>query len=479
MTISFRDPDGRLLVIDDRVLRIVTKTGATNLNAFLASAVAKKFIETGQLVDAWLPDTDSIKLLSEYLQRQGRGAEVLAEVPEDVFEHERIAFPSFPYEWAPEMLYEAGRLTLDLAESSLIEGFGLKDATPYNVLFRGPEPVFVDLLSFEPRDPRDPVWKPYAQFARVFLLPLLANKYFGLELKQLFLASRDGLEPEEVYGLCGIRQKLRSPFLTLVSIPTWLASRPAGDQSKIYRERRLGDAGQARYVLERLFNRLRRLLKQVDPGAGRGSEWTDYVSFNQDHAPDYLAEKQAFVEEALEKFKPRNVLDVGCNTGYFSRIAARGGARVVAIDQDPATIGALWREASASGLNILPLVVDLTRPSPSVGWRNGENPSFLARAQGSFDLVLMLAVIHHMHVTERIPLDEILSLAVDLTTDLLIVEFVAPDDPMFQRLTRGRDHLFKDLTNGSFRSACLERFDIILCRRLAGANRWIYLLKKK
>ncbi|HEY6403246.1 MAG TPA: class I SAM-dependent methyltransferase, partial [Blastocatellia bacterium] len=466
MAISFRDPDGRLLVIDDRVLRLVTKTGAENLNAFLASAVATKFASTGLLARTSLPNADTVNLLSEYLQRQSGTGEPL----EAVFEHERITFPSFPYEWAPEMLYRAARLTLDLAESSLIEGFGLKDATPYNVLFRGPQPVFVDLLSFERRDPRDPVWKPYAQFVRAFLLPLLANKYFGLELKQLFLASRDGLEPEEVYSLCGPMQKLRPPFLTLVSIPTWLASKSAKDQSKIYRERRLGSASQARYILERLFKRLRRLLSDIEPRAGRSSEWTDYVSFNKDHAPEYLAEKQAFVEEALRKYKPRNVLDVGCNTGYFSRIAALGGAGVVAIDQDPATIGALWREASASGLNILPLVVDLARPSPSVGWRNGENPSFLSRAQGAFDLVLMLAVVHHMRVSERVPLNEILSLAVDLTRDLLIVEFVAPDDPMFQRLTRGWDHLFRDLTNDAFRDACLQRFDVILCRRLAGAN---------
>jgi SAM-dependent methyltransferase len=475
MAVSFRDPDGRLLVIDDRVLRIVNKTGEANLNAFLASSVAKQFIAAGQLARTYLPSADSVKLLSECLKRESEGGEA----PEAVFEHERIAFPSFPYEWAPEMLHRAGRLTLDLAESVLNEGFGLKDATPYNVLFRGPEPVFVDLLSFEKRDPRDPVWKPYAQFARAFLLPLLANKYFGLGLNQLFLASRDGLEPEEVYGLCGIRQRLRPTFLSLVSIPTWLASKSGKDQAKIYCERRLGSEGQARYVLDRLFKRLRRQLKKVEPQRRRRSEWTDYVSFNKSHAPDYLAEKQAFVEHGLREFRPRNVLDVGCNTGYFSRIAAHNGAGVVAIDQDPATVGELWREATASGLNILPLVVDLTRPSPGVGWRNGENPSFLTRAQGSFDLVLMLAVIHHMLVCERVPLDEILSLAVDLTTDLLVVEFVAPEDPMFQRLARGRDHLFKDLTNDAFRNACLRLFDVVHCRRLADANRWIYLLRKR
>src|SRR5262249_21901486 len=100
MTISFRDPDGRLLVIDDRVLRIVTKTGAANLNAFLASAVAKQFIAAGQLVSAWIPDSESIKLFSEYLRTQSGTTEAL----EEVFEHELITFPSFPYEWAPEML---------------------------------------------------------------------------------------------------------------------------------------------------------------------------------------------------------------------------------------------------------------------------------------------------------------------------------------------------------------------------------------
>src|SRR5882672_10391844 len=141
MAISFRDPDGRLLIIDDRVLRIVTKTGAANLNAFLASDVAKQFVAAGRLARTCLPDADSVKVLSGRLQRES-GRDEGAEV---VFEHERITFPSYPYEWAPEMLYRAGRLTLDLAESVLTEDFGLKDATPYNVLFRGPEPVFVDL----------------------------------------------------------------------------------------------------------------------------------------------------------------------------------------------------------------------------------------------------------------------------------------------------------------------------------------------
>jgi SAM-dependent methyltransferase len=475
MAVSFRDPDGRLQIIDDRVLRIVNKTGEANLNVFLASAAAKRFVAAGQLVRTQLPDAESIKLLYEHLQRESGSAEI----SDVIFEHERITFPSFPYEWAPEMLYGAGCLTLDLAEYSLKEGFGLKDATPYNILFRGPKPVFVDLLSFERRNQCDPIWKPYAQFVRLFLLPLLANKYFGLQLKELLLTNRDGIEPEEVYGLCGITQKLRPPFLTLVSIPTWLTSKSRVDQSSIYRERLLRKAEQASYVLERLFKRLRRHLKKVEPQAAPRSEWTDYLSFNQNNAPDYLDDKRIFVEEAISEYRPRNILDVGANTGYFSRLAARSGASVVAIDRDPASVGELWRNADADGLNILPLVIDLTRPSPGVGWRNEENAPFLARAHKAFDAVLMLAVVHHMLVSERIPLDEIIRLAADLTTNLLIVEFVAPDDPMFRRLSRGRDHLFKDLTNDLFMKTCSQRFDIVRCRQLTGMSRWIYLLKKK
>ncbi|HKX29754.1 MAG TPA: class I SAM-dependent methyltransferase [Blastocatellia bacterium] len=478
MAVSFRDPDGRLLVTERRVLRVVNETGTATLKAFLASALAHKVVAAGQLVRTRLADAESIEQLPESLHP----GNVRAEGPETIFEHERVAFPSFPYEWAPEMLHRAASLTLDLAEGALAEGFGLKDATPYNVLFRGPEPVFVDLLSFERRDPCDPVWRPYAQFARTFLLPLLANRHFGLQLSQLLLTRRDGLEPEELYALCSPIRRLSPLFLALVTIPTWLTTKPgraAADQAQIYRERRLGDPARARFVLNRFFRRMRRHLEQVRPQTAPRSEWIDYFSATQRSDPNYLQEKHNFVLAALAKFRPRNVLDVGCNTGYFSRLAARCGASVVAIDQDPATVGALWLRAGAESLDILPLVIDVTRPSPGVGWRNLEAPSFLARAQGRFDAVLMLAVVHHLLVGERIPLAEILRLAAELTTDLLIVEFVAPDDPLFRLIARGRDHLFQDLTHEAFAGACLERFEILRWQQLSGTSRRIFLLKKR
>ena len=390
-------------------------------------------------------------------------------------EHEKLRFPSFPYEWAPEMLCAAGRLTLDLAEELLAEGFGLKDATPYNVLFRGAQPVFVDVLSFERRDRGDATWLPYAQFIRTFLLPLLSNKYLGLRLDQTLLSSRDGLEPESVYRWLKASQKVRPPFLGLVSLPTWLASK--GNSSGIYRKKSLTDPEKAKFILNALFRGLRRSLERVEPSEGAKSKWSNYLKENTYSGEQFVA-KERFIEDVLARFAPRRVLDVGCNTGHFSLMAARSGASVVAIDTDPVVVGALWRRGHCEGLDILPLAVDLTRPSPPTGWRNLECGSFLDRARGSFDAVFMLAVVHHMLVGERVPIDEILDVAAELTRELLVIEYVGPEDSMFRCLARGRDELHRGLSHQVFEESCLRRFDIVRSQWLGGDRR-LYLLCKK
>jgi SAM-dependent methyltransferase len=215
----------------------------------------------------------------------------------------------------------------------------------------------------------------------------------------------------------------------------------------------------------------------VVPESGRHTVWSDYQD-SCSYTDANFAAKEEFVSTALAEFKPGRVLDIGCNTGHFSDLAARAGAKVVAIDSDLGCVGALWRQASDQNREILPLVVDLCRPSPAEGWRNRECASFLERATGAFDMGLMLAVLHHLLVTERIPLDEVLDLAAELTTDLLIIEFVPPDDEMFQTIARGREHLHADLTQASFEAACRRRFQIVRSKQLDGAHRQLYLLRK-
>jgi SAM-dependent methyltransferase len=377
------------------------------------------------------------------------------------------------------MLHAAGELTLDLAAGLLPEGFGLKDATPYNVLFRGASPVFVDVLSIERREPRDPIWLAYAQFTRTFLLPLLVNKEFRVPLDRTLLSRRDGLEAEEVYSLCGPLQKLLPHFLTLVTVPSWLGARyKAADQS-IYRPRLVNSAEQASFILGSLLKRLKRLLSKVAPTGKRTSPWTRYMSSDLDYSPEHFAGKEAFIENALDELKPRNVLDIGCNTGHFSAIAARRGACVVALDSDPDVVGEAWRMARRENLDILPLVVNIARPSPAVGWRNRECLSFLDRACGNFDAVLMLALVHHLLVSEGIPLTEIAELASMLSAKWLVIEYIDPQDAMFRRLTRGRDRLFQGLSQQVFETTFSRHFECRRSQHLEHTNRWMYLFQKR
>ncbi len=472
---SFRDPGGRLLKIGGDIIRIINEAAAADLQSFLGSATAKRFIQSGQLVRTeFLSPLESEALLTNpevhHLHENTQSARIV--------KHEVIPFASYPYEWLPEMLYAAASLTLDLAESLLKDGWGLKDATPDNILFRGTTPVFVDLLSFEPRDAKDPVWLASAQFERTFLLPLLVNKHFGIALDRLLLSRRDGLEPEDVYQLCGGLQKLSPSFLTITTLPTWLAKKHRQDDTAIYQKRTLDNAEKARFILGATFKRLRRLLKRVEPQGGKHSTWSEYMAANN-YSQAHFQAKCAFVEQALREAQPRRVLDIGCNTGHFSVLAAKSGATVVAIDYDAVVAGEVWRKARAEKLDILPLRVDLSRPSPPMGWRNRECAGFLERARGGFDALLMLALIHHLLVSERIPLAEIMALAAELTTDTVIVEFIAPNDSMFRTLTRGRDHLFTDLTVESFEATCRRHFDIVRSQHEPGTARWLYWLRKK
>ena len=460
---------------EGRVLRLVNGAGMEHLETFRSSACGRKWTAAGAVAATSVLGRDDASTLLEDPRLAGLYASAAATA---VVEHERIPFPSFPYEWPPEMLHAAAQLTLDLAIDLLAENLGLKDATPYNVLFRGPQPVFIDLLSFERREPGDPTWLPYAQFVRTFLLPLLVNRRFGFPLDQLLLPRRDGLEPEEVYRWLGLLERLRPPYLSLVTLPVWLAARRRDDRS-IYRPKRLADPERARFIVQSLMRGLARRVASLAPPAGRASAWSGYMDSGNNYSAAQFAAKESFVRRCLDEFAPRSALDVGSNTGHFSLLAAGAGARVVAIDSDPVVTGGVWRQARAANLDVLPLVVNLTRPTPGTGWNNRECPSFLDRARGSFDAVFMLAVIHHMLVTERVPLDEIADLAAALTSRLLVIEFVAPGDSMFQRLVRGREELHQGLTAAVFETSFRRLFDIVRSQHLEGASRTLYLMQRK
>lgn len=468
--LAFRDPAGFFWMEGPRALRAVFPAHARIFLDFLSQARVQGWMKDGKFVATRLLEGEERQnLLRASSHPALEGFEGL------LLEHERIDFPSYPYEWSPAMLHAAASLSLDLAEAALDFGYSLKDATPYNVLFRGPRPIFVDALSFEKRQPRDGTWKAYGQFVRSFLLPLLANKHFGMSLSQVFLPQRDGLEARSLYEKLGFFRKWRPPFLSLLTLPT-LLEKPA-QPSSAFQPKLFSSEEQARFVLKSLFKHLRRLLKKLEPPLA-SSDWVNYADC-QHCSEDYAQAKEAWAREFCEEARPRRLLDVGCNLGHYSAIFAQSGAKVVSVDLDSAAIDHLWRRCRDQGLDILPLVQNLAWPSPGLGWQNAETNSFLGRSEGHFDSVLMYAVVHHLLLSAQIPLPRIVELISRLAQPWLLIEYVDPQDSMFQQLLRGRESIYASFNQAYFEACFLQEFEIVKKRDLGFIPRSLYWMKRR
>jgi SAM-dependent methyltransferase len=240
---------------------------------------------------------------------------------------------------------------------------------------------------------------------------------------------------------------------------------------------------EAEFVLTRLLRRLERALNRVLTKPAQ-SAWTGYADevAARDFASGYFEAKEKFVAEALELAQPVFCLDVGCNTGHFSLMAAATGARVVAVDSDPASVGDVYRKALAEKLDILPLIIDFTRPTPALGWNNSESFAFLDRvARARFEMVMMLALIHHLCLIDRVPLAEVAKLAGRLARRWLLIEFVPREDPLAQRMPGywAGDSDWSPYDRETFEGAFGNYFRVVQSTELAGSGRWIYLMERR
>lgn len=470
-SLSLRDPAGSLYEINNELIRHVHPHAVADLHSTQTSPSMIEFVARGSLVKFWeITETEKFAFLipTEHSTPQKKC----------LIGQEKIPFVNYPYEWAPAMLKEAGLLTLEIAERLSAEGLGLKDATPFNILYSGHKAVFVDILSVERRDPCDSLWLAYSQFTRTFINPLLLFNYFGIPLVQSFLISREGISPFELYQHCNLLQKCSPAFFSTATLPVLLEGKSKKDPAETQRKHLESNPEKAQFILQFLFKRLRRSLKRIPLSHTQGqARFSDYMGKDLPYSKEQFLEKEQFVQQALELGPFPAVLDLGCNEGHFSRLAAKSGSRVVAVDSEPEVVSRVWEQARAADLNILPLVINLANPSPASGWKNKEQQSFLDRARGQFDCVFMLALVHHLLTTEGIPLAEILDLAQELTKSWLVLEWVSPKDPMFLSLSLGKD--FSALSAEHFEKLCQSRFEIHRKQILTGKSRILYLLKKK
>jgi hypothetical protein len=309
------------------------------------------------------------------------------------------------------------------------------------------------------------------------LLPLLAHRYLGwpLAASQIF---RDGYEPMQLADALGPLRRLHPKLLWPVTLPAWLDRRKPA-VSKLKPTARTMQRS-PEFATAMLLKNLRQMERQIDHAAGGGktSRWSEYTCTAAHYSAEDHAKKKEYVERLLGEIAPATALDIGANTGTYSMLAATAGARVVALDTDLAAIDQLWIRASKESRDILPLVVNIARPSPAIGWENSESMSFLDRAEQRFDLVMMLAVIHHLLLMDQIPMEQIAALAARLTGRYLLLEWVPQSDPMFQVLLRGRDALYAGLTRERMQASFDTFFRVVSHCDLAN-GRTLFLMEKR
>jgi SAM-dependent methyltransferase len=446
--LTFRDPAGQLQLTHTHALRRIHPAAAEATLAFLASPLRTALEKSGFLIS------------TEIVQPEAHPSGDSGSSPELWLRHPRIDPISYPWEWTTGQWRAAAELTLQIAGRAIDAGWTLKDATPLNILFVGARPILVDVLSLERRDPHSSVWLAYGQFVRTFLLPLVAERFLSWPLQATIFA-RDGYEPSAIYRALRPWERLYPDLLDVVTLATVFERSSA----KKHTPGRLPSASNTDPALAKhiLHKRIARLGKQIRRATRdeKSSQWSKYQQSASHYRPEDVEGKKEFIKSALKRCRPERVLDIGANTGTYSLMAAEAGAEVVALDSDAAAIESLWRTALERGRAVTALVANIARPTPAVGWRNREQLSLLDRLAGKFDLVLMLAVIHHLILREQLPLAHIGDLCASLTSRWLVLEWVPPSDSMYQEWLRGRDDLYGHFSEDDLKQAFAPWFNVV------------------
>jgi hypothetical protein len=454
---SFRDPDSRVLVGDGGVFRALSQRGLEDFRALESTRLFGELTAEGSLVGTRVVDSN------------GAVPDVLGEAQAAVLQHDRIPFITYPYEWTFGMLRDAALLHLDILERSLNEGLMVKDSSAYNVQWQGARPVFTDIGSFERLREGEP-WIGYRQFCMHFLYPLMLQAWKGAPFHPWLRGSVDGIRPAEMRALMAFRDRFRRGAFSNVFLHARLENRYSQQEGSSVKQE-LRSAGFKTEILKANVRKMRSLVGRMEWNPPE-SAWTGYGAVNTYTDADAEA-KAGFVRAASARLGPKLVWDVGANNGRYSQVALEHADYVLALDADHSTVEHLYRRLRDAGeKRILPLVVNASDPSPRLGWRLRERGALEDR--GRPDLVLALALIHHITIAGNVPLRE----AVDWLASLggsLVVEFPTRQDPMVKRLLGAkREGSHPDYELEHFERCLEEAFDVHRREELPSGVRVMY-----
>jgi hypothetical protein len=383
-----------------------------------------------------------------------------------VIQPKRIPFISYPYEWCFEQYQDAALATMDIQNLALEYGMILKDASAYNIQFLTGYAVLIDTLSFDFYQ-NDSPWGAYGQYCRHFFAPLMLMSNVDFRLGRLMQSFIDGIPLDLASALMkggGITAQMHIH----AHAKSVLKHNDDGKKGAVKQ------TVMKKSVLTAFCNALRKDTAKLQPMNGE-SEWGDYYA-HTNYTDTAATCKGTIVRDMLGAIEPlKNVWDLGANDGRYSRIVNECGAHVVAFDIDENAVGANWREVKVTHRKMLPLILDLSAPSPSIGFANEERQTIRDRQRP--DCILMLAVIHHMAISNNLPFGKIAEWIAGMT-DCLIIEFVPKEDSQVQVLLATRVDIFPDYDEAHFEIAFGKFFQLKAKMPIDGSKRTMYLWKK-
>jgi hypothetical protein len=447
---SFRDPDGFVFSVDGTLYRSVTPAARALLvdgSAFFSAAIERGLLLPFE-IDAQVPDSTETNI----------GFVIKPEI---------IDLITYPHEWCFEQLKSAALNTLDINILALEFGLTLKDASAFNTQMHRGGTVFIDHTSFEATDGKLP-WRPYSQFCRHFLNPLVMASYRDVHAGLFFRMNLDGV-PQQ---MANDYLPWRAYFVPSIALHMVLHNRFIRRSSYLETRNTQPNTASSGAKQIGLLRQLRAFIGWLEPAKGT-SIWANYYS-QTNYDDTTFAKKKELVAAAFEGRRLGTIWDLGANDGTFSRLVAGSADRVLALDLDHNAVNACYVQNRSRGpRTVHALVYDVCNPTPALGFENAERSTLEQRSKP--DAVLALAVIHHLSITNNIPLDQSADYLATRSKELLI-EFVGPADSQVKRLLAQKNTSYDWYNEQNFQASFSKRFRLESRQEIPGTDRNLYHL---
>lgn len=448
---SFRDHSGNLFFHKGSIYRLINYSYSDNYELFIKSGLYNDLVEKGFIVSFKEIEFNDFPIRNAY--------KILKPV--------KLDFISYPYEWCFSQLKHAALLTLEIQKIALSYGMSLKDASAYNIQFNKNSPIFIDTLSFERYHDGKP-WVAYRQFCQNFLAPLALMSLKGIKLGRLFQIFLDGIPIDFTCSLLPKKSLFMFGILIHLHLHSMIQRRFEKQNTKLNKYKI------HKHSLINIIESLKTTIKKLSLNQ-QNTAWIDYYD-SCNYTERAMENKKDIIKEMISKFDPGIVLDLGANEGTFSRLIAKRAKQVISIDNDPACIEKNYLYCIKNNeTNILPLVIDITNPSPSIGWQNKERTSFFERFK--FDTVVALAIIHHIAISNNVPIDKIAYFLKDICR-YLIIEFIPKTDKQLVKLMSSREDIFFNYNKNEFENVFSRYFVIKEVSNIVDSERTLYLMEK-